>query len=186
MEEFELEPGEHVILEVRKHWLVFAVQLLPYLLLAVLPLFIPLLYSLLAEAAPGAAALVSHAPDFSTSWARFALGLWWLLLWVGGFNTFTRYFLDVWVVTSTRIVDIRQLGFFRRQVSSFLLGHIQNVTTDVEGILPTLFGFGTIHVETAGQDERFIMSGVGDPGGLRDLIMREVAEFHEAGAPAKG
>jgi hypothetical protein len=185
MEEFELEPGEQVILSVRKHWLVFAVRLLPYALLALVPFLIPFLFSALASAVPDPAVLAGKVPDLTSPWARFALGLWWLLLWTGAFNTFTRYYLDVWIVTTTRIVDIHQFGFFRRQVSSFLLGHIQNVTTEVNGILATLFDFGTIHVETAGQEEHFVMKGVGGPAALRDLIMREVATFHEAGTPVK-
>jgi hypothetical protein len=185
MEEFELEPGEQVILSVRKHWLVFAVKLLPYATLALVPLALPFLFSVGIAALPDPSALASRAPDLGAPWAKFALGLWWLLLWTGAFNTFTRYYLDVWVVTTTRIVDIRQIGFFRRHVSSFLLGHIQNVTTEVNGFLATLFDFGTIRVETAGQDEHFLMRGVGEPGELRDLIMREVATFHEAGTPVK-
>jgi len=181
MEEFELEPGEIVTLSVRKHWLVFLVELLPYAILAFVPLLIPFLFSMLTQVAPGVSTVLTHAPDLTTAWARFGLGLWWLFLWVGAFNTFTRYYLDVWVITNKRIVDIHQFGFFRRQVSIFLLAHIQDVTTDVSGVLPTLFGFGTIHVETAGQEERFLMRGLRDPEGLRDLIMREVALLHDSG-----
>jgi hypothetical protein len=185
MEEFELEPGERVTLSVRKHWVVFALELIPYLVFAILPLFIPLILTFLTSLEPAGASLFAQAPSFAGPWARLALGLWWLAVWVGAFNVFTRYFLDVWVITTERIVDIHQLGFFRRQVSSFLLAHIQDVTTDVNGILPTLFGFGTIHVETAGHEERFLMSGIRDPQGLRDLIMREIAALHAQGATAE-
>ena len=178
MEEFELEPGERVTLSVRKHWIVFALELIPYAILAVVPLCIPTVIDFITQLQPAGAAALSHTASFDSPWAHFALGLWWFFLWIGAFNVFTRYFLDVWVITSERIVDIHQFGFFRRQVSSFLLAHIQDVTTSVNGVLPTLFGFGTIHVETAGHEELFLMRGIRDPQGLRDLIMREIAALH--------
>lgn len=178
MEEFQLEPGETITRAVRKHWLVFVGELLPYAVIALLPLII----------FPAVTYFVAHAPQFADThadltlwngWVRLILGLWLLLAWMGGFNAFTRYYLDQWVITTTRIVDIHQFGFFRREVSSFLLNHVQDVTTDVDGIFPTVFGFGTLRVETAGDESRhFVMRGIRDPEGLRDLIMREIAALH--------
>ncbi|MEJ0054140.1 MAG: PH domain-containing protein [bacterium] len=178
MEEFELEPGERITLSVRKHWIVFAIELIPYALLALAPLLIPEAINLIASVQPAGAHFLTQTAGFEGPWARFGLGVWWFFLWIGAFNVFTRYFLDVWVITTERVVDIHQFGFFRREVSSFLLAHIQDVTTNVNGILPTLFGFGTIHVETAGHDELFLMHGIRDPQGLRDLIMHEIADLH--------
>lgn len=181
MEEFELEPGEQVILHVRKHWLVFAGELLPYALLAWLPTLLPWLGNLLLRVG-GANA---HIPDLSTAnpWVHLALGLWWLLLWIGAFNRFTQYFLNLWVITNQRIVEIHQYGFFDRQVSSFLMARVQDVTTTVDGLFATIFGYGTVRIETAGTDSKhFVMSGLKDPQGMRDLIMREIALLHDQGA----
>ncbi len=41
MKEFELEPGEHVVMQVRKHWFLFVVGLLPFLVLVLVPFLIP-------------------------------------------------------------------------------------------------------------------------------------------------
>ena len=177
MEEFELEPGEVIIKQVRQHIFVLALRLLPFVLLGILPLFIAPTFDLLrsfSTAEPGVRALEPLEPHF-----RFFLGLWWLFLWMGAFNILTKYFLTVWVITSHRIVDIAQLGFFSRRVSSFLLVRIQDVTTDVHGILATLIGFGDINVETAGSSECFCMKGVRAPEYIRDLIMNEVAKLHQ-------
>lgn len=179
MEEFELEPGERVTMAVRKHWLVFVAELLPYALLALAPLLIPIALGYAEQASPQLTTVVGDNLSADNPWVRLFLGLWWLLMWTGAFNTFTRYFLDQWIITTTRIVDIHQFGFFRRHVSSFLLNHVQDVTTDVNGFFPTLIGFGTLRVETAGDESKhFIMSGIPDPQGLRDLIMREISALH--------
>lgn len=180
MEEFELEPGESITLAVRKHWLVFVAELVPYALLAIVPLLVPLGAAYLTASNPAFAETVSSNLTTDNPWIRMFLGLWWLLMWTGAFNTFTRYFLDQWVITTTRIVDIHQFGFFRRHVSSFLLSHVQDVTTDVNGFFPTLFGFGTLRVETAGDESKhFVMGGIPEPEKLRDLIMREISALHQ-------
>jgi uncharacterized membrane protein YdbT with pleckstrin-like domain len=181
MEEFELEPGESITRSVRKHWIVLAVQIVPYCILALLPLFIPLAIYLIGTATPLVASELNQDLANIGPWLQFSLAIWWLFLWIGAFTIFTRYFLTRWIITTTRIVDIHQYGFFSREVSSFLLNRVQDVTTDVEGFLPTMFSFGTLNVETAGHDEKFQMNGIEDPTDLRDLIMREVAALHADG-----
>jgi membrane protein YdbS with pleckstrin-like domain len=181
MEEFELEPGETITRSVRKHWIILAAQLIPYFILVILPFFIPFAVQLLSNANPLAAARITVLMNHAGPWMQLVLAFWWLFLWIGTFNIFTRYFLTVWIITTTRIVEIHQYGFFSRQVSSFLLNRVQDVTTDVEGFLPTMFGFGTLNVETAGRDEKFQMNGIQNPTDLRDLIMREIAALHADG-----
>lgn len=171
MEEFDLEPGEHIILQVRQHLFVLFLRILPLLLLAIAPFILePIFSAFVVKSAAGASELSSSF--------RFFIGIWWLLLWMALFHIVTKYFLTVWVITSHRIVDIDQIGFFRRKVSSFLLIRMQDVTTDVQGILATLIGYGNINVETAGSNEKFRMSGIRSPEYIRDVIMTEVAKLH--------
>lgn len=182
MEEFELEPGEQVIKRVRKHVFIIVIELIGYAFFAWLPSLIPAFLSAGATASP---ALTTLALNFSLEnpWVRLTLGLWWLFVWIAAFSAFTRYILTQWIITTTRIVDIHQFGFFNRQVSSFLLNRVQDVTTDVDGFFSTILGFGTLNVETAGRDEKFNMTNIAHPADLRDLIMREVAALHADGAP---
>jgi uncharacterized membrane protein YdbT with pleckstrin-like domain len=186
MEEFELEPGETITRSVRKHWIVLAAQLLPYFILIILPFFIPLALAFLNQFNPTAVEGLNHTLQTFGPWEQLLLAFWWLFLWIGAFTVFTRYFLTVWIITTTRIVEIHQYGFFSRQVSSFLLNRVQDVTTDVEGMFPTLFSFGTLNVETAGREERFQMNDIQNPTELRDLIMREIAALHADGQLAQG
>lgn len=171
MEEFELEPGEHIITQVRQHIFVLFLKLLPLIFLAIAPFIVAPLFSMFAG-------MNEAAGELSVSF-RFFVGIWWLLIWMAIFRIITKYFLTSWVITSHRIVDIYQKAFFRRKVSSFLLMRVQDVTTNVHGILATLIGFGNINVETAGSVEKFEMRGVRSPEHLRDLIMGEVAALHQ-------
>jgi uncharacterized membrane protein YdbT with pleckstrin-like domain len=179
MEEFELEPGETITKSVRRHWFVLAAQLVVFLALALFPLFIPTLFSSATSAIrSGAAQQVSGLMSFSNPLLRFALGIWWLFIWMGAFTVITLYFLSVWVITNTRIVNISQRGLFSRKVSSTLLARVQDVTTDVDGLFSTLFGYGTLTVQTAGTEEELTMEYITGPEHLRDFIMREVSELH--------
>ncbi len=168
MKEFELEPGEVVLMELRRHWFIFLVELLPFAVLALLPLTLPKLEMLLGT--------YVNLPTitFTDPTTRFLLGGWWLLMWCGAFNRFTDYYLDAWVITSERIVDISQKGFFNRSVSSLLLNRIQDVTVSAKGILVSLLDIGNIQVQTAGAVERFHMRGIPHPALVRDAILRHV------------
>lgn len=170
MKEFELEPGEHVVRQVRKHWLLFLAGLLPYAILAVIPFALPNLLTLAPSLAPYAALL-----DFSDPLLRAALGVWLLVVWTGAWGAFTRYFLNTWVLTNQRIVDIKQRSYFSREVSSVLLSRVQDVTTDVTGVLSSFLGIGTITVQSAGAEDEFRMAGIPRPEEMRDIILKYVS-----------
>ncbi len=179
MEELSLEPGEQRVANIRVHWFVLTLRLLPYIFLALLPFVILPLAHFAAEMIPTFAPIEARLINaFASSLMRFFLGAWWLFLWIAAFNTFTLYFLNVWILTTERIIEVRQPRYFSRRVSSFFLSRVQDVTSDVEGFLGTLLDFGFIHVETAGEDAAFEMHGIRHPRGLRDMILREIDEVH--------
>lgn len=179
MEKIALESGEHIVDEIRMHWFVLFLELLPYLVLAFLPFVIEPVINLAASTTPAFLQIkIILANITSQHWIRLVLGLWWLFVWIGAFNTLTRYFLNVWILTTERIIEIRQPHYFSRRVSSFFLSRIQDVTSDIEGVLGTFLDFGFIHVETAGENEAFEMHGIRHPRNLRNMILREIDEVH--------
>lgn len=183
MRDVMLQPGERITRSVRKHWFVLAISLVPFALLAWLPsLFIPFMHFI--------ASIVPHSGQVATfevgrtPLVRLFYGLWLIILWSAAFNTVTRYYLNQWIVTNTRIIEIHQYGYFSREVSSVLLVRVQDVSSDIEGLFGTLLGYGRLSVQSAGQEEHFTMDDIADPQGLRDLIMKEIADLHADGLPA--
>lgn len=170
MKEFELEPGEHTVQEARKHWLLFLAELLPYAILILIPFALPKLLILAPPFAPFAAFF-----EYQTALSRALLGVWLLIVWTLSWSAFTRYFLNVWVLTNQRIVDIKQHGYFNREVSSLFLSRVQDVTTDVTGVLPSLFDIGTITVQSAGTVDEFRMRGIPRPEQMRNIILKYVS-----------
>jgi len=81
----------------------------------------------------------------------FLLSLYALLILTLLFAIWINYRLDVWIITTKRVIDIEQRGLFNREVSEFLVANIQDITTEVPTMIMTLFGFGNMTIQTAGQ-----------------------------------
>jgi uncharacterized membrane protein YdbT with pleckstrin-like domain len=94
-----------------------------------------------------------------------------LFIWIYALFLWIDYYFDVWVVTDRRIINIEQKGLFARDVSELNLERIQDVTTEVHGFIPTMFNYGDVYIQTAGEKERFEFSKVPNPYGVKDTIM---------------
>ena len=188
MVDLKLQPGEHVLISLRKHPLIAVGQLIPFLILDYLPYLIPQFVTYIEHMNNGTV-LVPYLAGltFGNPWFDFIVGIYWLFVWMGAFGVFTNYFLDQWIVTNERIIDINQVDFWNREISSLFLSRIQNVETEIDGFFHTLFGFGTVSVESAGAEVgRVKMAGLARPNHVRDLILHEIAKFHgEHTAPPK-
>jgi len=88
---------------------------------------------------------------------------------------FVSYYLDVYIVTDRRIVDIDQNGFFKREISELHLHQVQDVSAKVEGIFGTLLHFGDVHIQTAGERENFIFNSIPHPYS----IAKQIVNLHE-------
>ena len=161
-----LDSDEHVILEVRKHWIVFighAIALfisafLPFFALVAIKIFLPI-------------SMEFEIPGNSSALGLFLYTLWLLFLWVAFFVNWTKYYLDVWYVTEKRIIAIDQRHIFNRGVSNLRFDKIQDVTIEVRGFIPTLLKFGNVKVQTASEDNfDFYMTSVKHPEDVRRVI----------------
>lgn len=166
----KLDADEHVVRKSRKHWFIFAVEVLGVLILAVLPYIVVWIGEVAFSTVPGFTELVESIMLDAEGWIAPVYAIWLLILWMLLFAFWTDYYLDVWIITNKRIFDIEQHGLFNREVSMFRVQRIQDVTIDVNGLLATILDYGDIHVQTAGTDEDFIMKGMADPQGVKRVI----------------
>ena len=99
-----------------------------------------------------------------------------LFLWLFLFFLFIDYYLNVFAITSERIIDIKQEGFFAREISEQQIEKVQDVTSHVDGVFATLFGYGDILVQTAGNEDEMIFKEISHPDEIRDMIIRLAEE----------
>ncbi len=86
------------------------------------------------------------------------------------------YWQNRWVLTSDSLTQITQNGLFNRQTSQLSLGNLEDVTAEQRGIIPSMFGFGTLRVETAGEHSKFFFLYCPDPNlyARKILMAREI------------
>jgi uncharacterized membrane protein YdbT with pleckstrin-like domain len=99
-----------------------------------------------------------------------------LFIWLFGFFSFIDYYLDIWIITNQRIIDVRQEGFFSRTVSELKLSQIQDVTSELKGFFQFIFRYGDVHVQTAGEVQRFAFMQIPNPEQVRDIIIKLAEE----------
>lgn len=172
------EEGEHIVLEVRKHWFVLVTKLFVVIVLGLLPLFVySALVGLLGGFGVDGDARMIEATF--THLLQFFYFVWLLLLWIYIFIVWTDYFLDIWIITNKKILAVEQHGLFKREVSTILLAKVQDVSTEVHGFINTLLDFGDLQVETAGGMRTFIIHSVARPGATRQKINEVLNKYHD-------
>lgn len=171
-EKIKLEDDEKIHAVVRRHWFFLLKQVSYIFVLILAPLFgfVVMFFTSPEIIDPFMAVYTPHV--------LFLYAFWLLINWMLLASLWTDHYLDVWVITSRRIVNINQVGFFRRQIASFKLDRLQDITVEINGIIETLLDFGTIHAETAsGKDEEFKASHLPHPRELKSLIL-QASEDH--------
>jgi len=163
------DPGEKIIKLLHRHLLIIITGVMMLLIAFLLPV---VCYFLLQEFLP------FTLEGFYFYLFIFFSGIYILFVWLRLNLSIGDYYLDAWIITDKRIVDIVQSGLFKREVSECRLDRIQDVTTRVKGLTPTIFDFGDVHIQTAGREKEFIFRQVPDPYGVKDLIL-DLCKKHE-------
>ncbi|MFA5926133.1 MAG: PH domain-containing protein [Parcubacteria group bacterium] len=179
-------PGQHdsekIVLFLRRHWFVFLMRLLLIIAAVVALVLIFFLFSSLTS-------------NFSESeyhnLVLFGESLATLFLWNMFFILWLDYYLDAWIVTDERIINIEQKGFFVRKISELKLTKIQDVTSEIIGVIPSLLNYGNIYVQTAGEKEHFSFLQIPDPNLVKNMIVNlqekeRVSEEKELGEIIRG
>ena len=157
-----LAPNETILVTMRRHWIVFVGPTLTFTLFLLLPPVLILAARL-------------YLPSFITPTTESIVDFF-LALYLAGLLAYILvvwldYYLDVWIITTERIIDIEQLTLFHREITEMPLDRIQNVTIEIPGFLATVMKFGNIKIQTAGAGE-FTISEVTDFYRAKDLILQ--------------
>lgn len=168
-----LQEGEHIDIKARKHWFLLFRELFGIFVIYLLP-FIGWKYM--------TSQLGGSAPPIDSSLIVFLASTWTLLIWAKVFHIWTDYYLDIWIVTNSRIVNIDQKGLFSREVSTLRVERIQDVTVEIHGIIATVLGFGNVLVQTAGESEEFLIKGIKNPERVKRKILDHIDTKSRRGA----
>lgn len=161
------EQEKNIVIFARRHWVSFLGEIIISILLVILPIiafivayiFIPGIFH---------GILLNFLVIFGS--------VYYLLMISFIFNAWISYYYDVYILTYDEIFDINQSGFFERKISQLSLLRVQDVSSDIKGFFPTLFAYGNVLVETAGEQvESFLLKAVPNP----QEFSAKVLEMHD-------
>ena len=172
---FALQDGERIMLHCRRHWAFLVVQLAKHVLIGLVPIVLILLIAGKTFGLDGRGGQVVGL-----------LCLGWFLLWsFKGYLTWYKYHNDVWVVTDQRVIDSTKFNWFHHRMASADLSDVQDISINKSGLFGTAFNYGNLLLQTAGERENFVLSGIPRPTEVLALIdkTRDAAKRAVRGQP---
>jgi hypothetical protein len=160
--------GEKPVLFLRRHWIEVLSILFYTGILAVIPVLILIGLRSVDVTPFSTVALQPFTIVASSVYILFVL----IIL----FTQFTDYYLDTWIVTTERIINIEQHGLFSRLVSELHLNEIQDVTSETHGFLETFLTYGDVYIQSAAERQRFTFKNIDNPDEVKQTIIRLVQE----------
>lgn len=148
-----LEKDETLQHVVHRHWL-----------LALQKLWLPTSALFLA----GALALAfppTRATVVAAAVVLLPLTFWWI-------GRFLDTYLDAWLITDQAVIAVTWHGWFHRQSSRILYSDINGVSHEIQGILATLFRFGTITIEKISTGGIIALDAVKHPRRVESAILQ--------------
>jgi uncharacterized membrane protein YdbT with pleckstrin-like domain len=156
----EFDDEEKLVYEIRKHWFGLYIIYLSGTFVTIILLFVAI----------GAAAIT---PDnqFGTGmdFTSVRMPVIVLCFFVAIFSAIVTaiaaylYRSNVILVTSEKLAQVLNPSLFNRKISQLSIGDAQDVTVNQRGIFPHLFNYGTIVIETAGEQQNYTFTYAPEP-----------------------
>ena len=152
--------GEHIVLLLRQHPAV----LLPRIFVVVFMLLLLLIALLITGI---------FEVEFTGGDVVFAFGV--VLLWVilaitSAVVTLFKWFFNVNIVTTQRIIDIDFDQLFNHRVSEAQLEKIEDVSHSAVGPWAVIFDYGSVYIQTAAEQREFEFKNIPRPRDVQDTI----------------
>lgn len=167
---------EKIVLEIRRH----PITLIPSIILFIIALLLPPI--LLAIDVAVTAIELAWSPLYT-----LFLSTYYIIAIIFFYVHTMDFYLDVLIVTNDRLIDIDQHSLFSRTISEMDLFQVQDVSTDIKGVFPTMFNYGTVHIQNASLQTKFTITQARNPDKLREVILdlaNEDRKFHSNTPPS--
>lgn len=173
----ELEPGERVYLIKRQHPIILQMIVYPFVAISIL-LLLFILFILFFYLPPVLSFLTKLVPTLNMKFSiLFFCTVLLLFFWHVIGSSILSYYLNCFVVTNKRVIQVEFKSFFNITYSSLFHDKIQDITISVRGILASMFRFGNIEIETAGGFRHFIFRNIPDPEIIKQVILEAKRDY---------
>ena len=153
---------EAIVLFIRRHWFAYIKWALLFFILTVV---IIILY----------ASNIITITDGNKYFFVLGTSACFLFLLALFLTTWTEFYLNVTIITREHLIHIRQSELFTRSVAEQSLLRVQDVNSKISGFFQTFFRFGTVYVETAGEEPNFTIVDIPKP----HIVASTIIQIHE-------
>jgi uncharacterized membrane protein YdbT with pleckstrin-like domain len=87
------------------------------------------------------------------------------------------YRRNILVFTNLHLIEVEQYGLFNRSVSQVSFTRVQDVTGTRTGFFATIFNYGDVEVQSAGEEQQFIFHYAHDPEGVANAALLTHEQF---------
>jgi len=81
------------------------------------------------------------------------------------------------IVTDKNVTQVLQIGFFNRKVSELSMSNVEDVTAHQKGVFQTVFNYGILKVETAGEQNNFIFHYCPNPNATAKALLDARSQY---------
>jgi len=97
---------------------------------------------------------------------------WYLFVLTFSFEKFLQWYYSIFIVTNERIIDIDFNNIMNKQMTTANLNHVEEPEMSTRGFIKTMFQFGDVSVQTAGEVLTIEAIDVPHPQKVVDIISR--------------
>ena len=160
------QPDERIHMVSRKHWIVLAKDVAVWLI------FVGILFfydGVVVQQFP-----FLNAPQ-ALKIANLIKSIYLMYLIAGIMTIWILYYLNYQIITNERLVDVDQKNLLYHSTTEIHLAQIEDVSSEIKGILGNLFNYGHVYVQTAGTKTRFEFDYVPDP----NAVVKQISDLYQ-------
>ncbi len=163
-----LEPEEHLVTVIKKHFI------------GLIGIYLELAVGIMAILAMIYFAIFGFFNDGSTSSKGLAVAATIFiiaLLVIFMMAAIYVYRKSQLLVTNKGVVQILQYAPFNKKISRLSMANVEDVNVEQRGVLASIFNYGTLTIQTAGQEDNFIFSMCPKPDFYADQIIETRQQY---------
>lgn len=163
------EPGETIVLLLRKHW----ITNLSWLLTGFILLLVPII--LLPAVFFGG--LIQW--EITSNFISFVVLVWYLVSFSYILVNFLLWYFTVSIVTNGRIIDIDFVNILHKKFAGTRISKVEDVTMRTGGFIRSIFDYGDVIIQTAAKEVQFGFFAVPHPEGVVRIINQLMGKTEE-------
>lgn len=152
------EENERVLLFLRKSQWINAPWIISTVIFALIPLLLYVSRELLAQFIP------------SQNFLLILIPLYYLVILTYAFVNFVTWYYNAALITDKRIIDIDFHQIVLKDVAETKLALVQDVSYKQDGVLPNIFGYGFVLIQTAGTLDNFEFYNLPQPARIVEVV----------------